>query len=415
MSVDYGTAVIGAGAAGLAAGLALQKAGKRFVVLEAQGRIGGRAFTDHQSFPGIAFDRGGHWLHAAAVNPFTKIADQLGFRYSSTMDWSKRVLLTGNGQRGDAAMLAANAASFMTAHNKIAEARHDMAFSAVIDTADPWYRLTRRTLSQITSHEPEDCSILDYQRYIDAGGDFPVEDGYGALVAAHAAGLTVTLDCPVTHVDWSGKGVTLTTSKGTVTAGSVIVAVPVNVLAKSIRFTPELPVNLLQAVADCPMGHAEKIALLLDRPLDGFGHVYGDVIDGPPMASEPFNLHINPFGRPMVISHSGGNYARDLAVAGEQVMINLAIEAMVFAFGGHIRKRIVKGIATNWSSDPWALGAYSHCRPGRAEARKEFKEPVGERIFFAGEHCSPNFFSTIHGAHLSGIAAAENAIGLGSG
>ena len=41
----YDVAVIGAGAAGLAAGLELQKAGRRFIVLEARDRIGGRAFT----------------------------------------------------------------------------------------------------------------------------------------------------------------------------------------------------------------------------------------------------------------------------------------------------------------------------------------------------------------------------------
>lgn len=413
MTEAYDTAVIGAGAAGLAAGLTLQAAGKRFVVLEARGRIGGRAHTDHQSFPGIAFDRGGHWLHAAAVNPFTKIAGRLGFRYSSNMDWSMRTLLTGNGGIAGAAMLAENALSFAAAYGKIAQAGRegrDIAFSAVLDQADPWYRLTRRTLSQITSHEPEDCSILDYARYIDEGGDFPVEDGYGALVEANAAGLPVTLDCPVTHIDWSGKGAALTTPEGTVTARSVIVAIPVNVLANSIRFTPALPADVLQAIDDCPMGHAEKIALLLDRPLDGFGHVYGDIIGGPPMTREPFNLHINPFGRPMVISHSGGALARALAAAGEQAMIGLAIEAMVYAFGGDIRKRIIKGIATNWTSDPWARGAYSHCKPGRAGARQLFGQQVGGRIHFAGEHCSPDFFSTIHGAHLSGIAAAGKVI-----
>jgi monoamine oxidase len=409
----FDVAVIGAGAAGLAAGLALQAAGKSFVVLEARNRIGGRAFTDHQSFPGIAFDRGGHWLHAAAVNPFVAIADKLGFRYKSDIGWSHRVLHTGNSQRAGGKTLADNAQHFMAAYDQIAEAGRDgrdIAFSDVIDANDPWYRLTRRTLAQITSHEPEDCSTLDYARYIEDGGDFPVEDGYGALVAAHASGLPVTLECPVTHIDWSGTGVVLTTPRGMIAAKSVIVAVPVNVLARHIRFTPALPAELLQAIDDCPMGHAEKIALLLDRPLEGFGHVYGDVIDGPPLTREPFNLHINPFGRPMVISHSGGNYARDLEAAGEQAMIDLATEAMVFAFGGDIRKRIVKGIATHWSSDPWTRGGYSHCKPGRAGARKVFSQALADRIVFAGEHCPPDFFSTIHGAHLSGLAAAEKAI-----
>jgi len=36
--------------------------------------------------------------------------------------------------------------------------------------------------------------------------------------------------------------------------------------------------------------------------------------------------------------------------------------------------------------------------------------PVDDRLFFAGEACSPNFFSTAHGAWLSGITAADAAL-----
>ena len=75
-----------------------------------------------------------------------------------------------------------------------------------------------RTFSQITSHEPKDCSTLDYSRYVGDGGDFPVEDGYGTLVARHAAKLPVRLSTPVTSIDWSGKGVRIETASGTVTA-----------------------------------------------------------------------------------------------------------------------------------------------------------------------------------------------------
>jgi hypothetical protein len=39
-----------------------------------------------------------------------------------------------------------------------------------------------------------------------------------------------------------------------------------------------------------------------------------------------------------------------------------------------------------------------------------FSEPIGERIVLAGEHCSIPFYSTVHGAHLSGISAAEKAL-----
>ena len=77
-----------------------------------------------------------------------------------------------------------------------------------------------------------------------------------------------------------------------------------------------------------------------------------------------------------------------------------------------MRKRVVRMLRTHWASDPFTLGGYSHASPGRAASRLLFAEPVGERIVLAGEHCSIPFFSTVHGAHLSGIAAAERAVEL---
>ena len=52
----------------------------------------------------------------------------------------------------------------------------------------------------------------------------------------------------------------------------------------------------------------------------------------------------------------------------------------------------------------------SYARPGHADDRAVLAAPVDDRLFFAGEACSPNFFSTAHGAYMSGIAAAEAAL-----
>ena len=101
---------------------------------------------------------------------------------------------------------------------------------------------------------------------------------------------------------------------------------------------------------------------------------------------------------------------RPESLAGRVVVLDIAFAAMVDAFGSDIRKRIVKSLITHWTSDPWSRGGYSHCLPGRAASRLAFGDPVGGRIFFAGEHCSIDFFSTIHGAHLSGLAAAQQAM-----
>ncbi|PZF78847.1 amine oxidase [Aestuariivirga litoralis] len=411
----YDVAVIGAGAAGLAAGLTLQKAGRSFIVLEARDRIGGRAFTDTATL-GLPFDMGAHWLHSARQNPFTAIADTLGIAYKSDIDFGPdHATRLGRGGLLPAAAQAEASDYIETVLNAAigaGAAGRDVAFSDVMDPKNRWNSLTRQLIGQITSSDPELCSTLDGSRYDYDGGDFPVRDGYGALVARHAAGLPVTLSTPVTRIDWSGREVRVETGRGTVTASAIVIAVPVNVLiAGGIRFDPALPATLVEAFHDCPMGVSEKLAILLDRPVDGFGHVYGDVIFED-ASKAPFNLHLNPFGRPLLVSHFGGSHGAALEKLGDAAMMDLAMEALVEAFGAGMRTRVVKTLRTHWASDPYTLGGYSHAKPGRAVSRLRFSEPVGDRIVLAGEHCSIPFFSTVHGAHLSGIAAAEKALSL---
>src|SRR5581483_5254076 len=61
-SGETDVAIIGAGAAGIAAARKIAAAGKRYVLLEANDRIGGRCVTDVTLF-GVPYDRGAHWLH----------------------------------------------------------------------------------------------------------------------------------------------------------------------------------------------------------------------------------------------------------------------------------------------------------------------------------------------------------------
>src|SRR5437867_518532 len=65
--------VVGAGAAGLAAGAILREAGRTFVVLEARDRIGGRAHTVRLS-DGQSAERGAEYLHGARVATWEYVA-----------------------------------------------------------------------------------------------------------------------------------------------------------------------------------------------------------------------------------------------------------------------------------------------------------------------------------------------------
>src|SRR3954471_14248924 len=74
--------VIGGGAAGIAAARRLLDSGADVLLLEASGRIGGRAHTVRVGRE--ALDLGCSWLHSADRNPWTRIALAEGFQIDRT-------------------------------------------------------------------------------------------------------------------------------------------------------------------------------------------------------------------------------------------------------------------------------------------------------------------------------------------
>ena len=79
-------------------------------------------------------------------------------------------------------------------------------------------------------------------------------------------------------------------------------------------------------------------------------------------------------------------------------------------FGSEFVGKIRRTLTTAWATDPWAQGSYSAALPGCAHMREWLNEPVGGRIFLAGEACSIHHFGTVYGAWRSGVKAAERAL-----
>src|SRR5260221_14654446 len=74
---DVEVAIVGAGAAGIAAARRLNDAGVDCLIVEARPRLGGRAWTDTETV-GHALDLGCGWLHSANRNPWRLIAKAQG-------------------------------------------------------------------------------------------------------------------------------------------------------------------------------------------------------------------------------------------------------------------------------------------------------------------------------------------------
>src|SRR4051794_13597966 len=87
---EVDVAVVGAGAAGLAAAHELAGTGLDVLLLEARERIGGRAWTVGEGLP-FPRDLGCEWLHSADHNPWVDVAHKLGVAIDkSTPPWARR-------------------------------------------------------------------------------------------------------------------------------------------------------------------------------------------------------------------------------------------------------------------------------------------------------------------------------------
>lgn len=70
-------------------------------------------------------------------------------------------------------------------------------------------------------------------------------------------------------------------------------------------------------------------------------------------------------------------------------------------------------VRTNWSRDPFAGGSYSAMTVGATPAdRTTLATPLGDRVFFAGEHTDTAHPATVHGAMSSGRRAAGEVDGV---
>lgn len=397
--------IIGAGAAGLAAAKAALAAGLNIELVEASGRIGGRGHTDTTTFP-APFDLGCQWLHAASVNPYTALADRLGFRYRRS-GFTYRIH-DGKWWLNDS-LVTEFGASLAATYDRIAaagEAGQDVPAADFIIPGDPWGPLFRRAYSGYMAAPPELVSTYDTARFRATDEDWPVEDGYGALIAADGAEIEVNLNCPVKSVDWGEKEVMVGTAKGMIFCRAVLVTVSIAVLqAERIKFFPLLPEWKLSAIARIRMGQAEKVGFWLKRDVfTGLDPHFAMLNwEGAPTAG----FLMRPFDRPMATMFASGDFARDLFAQGSEAAIAEAKSLLAKICGGDILKEVSAAKATSWVTDPWHLGAYSVLSPGGGEARAELAQPVDERLFFAGEATSTDAFSTAHGAYSSGLAAID--------
>jgi monoamine oxidase len=404
-------AIIGAGAAGLGAARALENSGLSVIVLEARDRVGGRAHTV-MAAPGIPFDLGCGWLHSANRNSFVAIAARLNIEIDKTRPpWREQSFDKGFPLKERVDFIAALDAFYDRAE-QAAKSGRDSAASTCLEPGNRWNPMIDAISTYVNGCELDRVSILDMDAYEDTEINWRVRRGYGALMTAYAGPCPLALNSEVTLIDHSAKRIRIETSRGTLSAGKVIVTVPTNLIAdEAIRFHPALPAKL-DAARGLPLGFDNKVMLALDEPPENKDALPKDgSLRGATMRTAMGAFHLRPFGQPCIEGFYGGRFARELEDAGDGALAAQAIDEIVALLGADFRRKLKPLSESRWGHDPFARGAYSHALPGHAGDRAILAAPVDNRLFFAGEATSPNFFSTAHGARDSGERAAGEVVG----
>ena len=403
--------VIGAGAAGLAAAHALAAAGLSFVVIEAKGRIGGRAFTDTASF-GLPFDHGCSWLHQSDRNPFTPIAEREGFTLLPHDDAGEAIFV-GDRRASKMEEEAYDAAwdGMIAAMSKLGRGGEDVPPAPHLPVALPWSHVGNSWLGPLSMGvDVEDMSALDWWNLDETAPNLMIREGYGTLVARWGADVPVRLSTPASLVRWGGQGVEVETPSGTIAARACIVTVSTGVLAaEGIRFDPPLPADKRDAIAGLPMGLLAKIPLQFDGAR--FGLAENDWLSYAATDEKLCYFLTWPFGMELMIGWVGGRFGWELSAAvkkdGEEAAIDFAHGELRKIFGADVGKHFVRGRFTQWANDPDVRGGYAYQRPGAAGARAALASPLADRLFFAGEATASGMSMTCGGAFLSGERAAR--------
>ncbi len=427
-TTKYDVIIVGAGLSGLTAAKELRRNGRgNILILEATGRIGGRALTLKEGPP---IDLGGAWIHGVLTNPLTGIADAMDFDRVKTElhspiyidngvdkptthaerskqfdkveeEFEARIVESARRQRSLRACHKAAEEGITpdAVCKELEKVANDRASSYLPQESEYRHLLAGNAGPLESATELENSSTTDAGEF-EAADDDLLTEGMGTFVEAYGHDQPVCLHSPVTKITYREEGVVLEVKGGKQYQASLaLVTVSTGVLkAGKIQFDPPLPGSKLKALDGLPMGFMQKVIIDFKSRQNLFGETRPNswvLYQGPDNAVMSFV--IRPLGKNIAIGFYGGAQAKEYEAQCANMMgehplppqrqpcdeqaVQRARTALQRMYGSatlDLASEVDKAdiYMTRWSLDPWTLGAYSAARPNEWHMREELAKPV---------------------------------------
>ncbi len=410
--------IVGAGISGLAAAKCLQEKGFKVIVLEAQDRVGGRLRTDRSL--GVPFDEGASWIHGIRRNPITDLAKDAGMVTFETLDESQKSYDIGGVLRNSELYQNTEDEFYRVIKNMMKNGKANESFETVFNQLYPeksndrlWKFLLSTFLTFDTGDLDKLSSLLYYEGEEYGGVEVIATNGYDNIPIFLAKGLDVRLNQKVSKIDYTSEKVKVQHNNGILSADFVLVTVPLGVLkAQVIDFEPALPNIKQTAIQKVGMSCVNKFFLIWETAF------WDDVqyITYTPEIPDKFNYFVNikkfSPNHNALMTFAYADFARKTESMTDELVIAEIMVHLRDIYGKNIPNP-TKMLRTKWQSNVNAFGAYSYTAIStEMQHFDDLAAEVNNKLFFAGEHTEKDYFSTAHGAYLSGRREAEKIVDL---
>jgi monoamine oxidase len=200
-------------------------------------------------------------------------------------------------------------------------------------------------------------------------------------------------------------------TSGTYEASAVVITVPLGVLKSgNFQFSPELTKEKKDALDDLDMGTVNKFMLVWDT---AFWDVDLQYIGYTSETKGAFNsfLNIKKYSNhKALMTFTFGEYSRTAEDLSDSEVTSLVMNNLKVIYGDNVPEP-TDMIRTKWNSNENSFGCYSYVQKGgESSAYNVLAKSIEDRIYFAGEHTSFDYRSSVHGAYASGINAANELV-----